>query len=456
MSVPMQPGQKRRPSHIILFKHHSEKNVAAMCGVMGTSEVAHVASVGIAMLAARDSAEPNAKVYTSLAAASAELTPDEANRLTHADEGAEVVLNQTRSLPKFWEGRPRGHSASVPHAITPGAAARATSSDSPLIAYMRGLEDGIALIRRYVEPSRPLPPAQSSPQLGAGVAAAGHSWCLDLIGLDPAFSLATGKNVKIAVLDTGLDLFHPDFQGRIPAANLRSFVDNEPVQDGHGHGTHSAGVGAGPRTPAGGTRYGVAPDANLLIGKVLNDGGTGDDDQILNGIVWAAAAGARVITMSLETPRVVGSSFSPLYERIAKSLREQNPGVLLIAAAGNRSNRPGFIAAVSNPAACPSILAIAGCDRDRVVGDFSCAELDPIGGIDLVAPGVNVLSSWRGGGYNTISGTSMAAPHVAGVAALLIELNPAIMAAALANLLAQMAQPLSPTSDFGRGLVRVP
>jgi subtilisin len=433
---------KRRPSHIVLFKRPSEKNAAVLSSVMKVS-MAGIATAGTAKLAVGLD-QPEAKVFPTLGAASAQLTPDEANRLASADEVDEVFLNETRTLPRFWEGRAEP---------IPGPALAGVGG-SPLLEYLRGLEDAVALVRGYVEAGGAVAPEFRSRRLAA--AAGGRSWCLDLIGLTSAFGRATGKGVRIAVLDTGIDTFHPDFHGRFPAANLRSFVDSEPVQDGHGHGTHCAGVVAGPSSPAGGTRYSVAPDAELLIGKVLNDSGVGDDDRILAGMEWAAAAGARVISMSLESPRVANGTYSPLYERMAKVMRERDPGVLLVAAAGNQSRRPHHTAPVSNPAACPSILAIAACDANRRVGDFSCGECDPIGQVDLVGPGVNVLSAWRGGGYKTISGTSMATPHVAGVAALFLEVSPGLSATALAQKLAMSAVALSPRSDFGAGLVQVP
>src|SRR5207302_10269296 len=121
---------------------------------------------------------------------------------------------------------------------------------------------------------------------------------------------------------------------------------------------------------------GIAPKAELLIGKVLNDLGSGYDDQILEGIQWAADAGARVISMSLGTPRAQGEPYSDPYEVVAENLLDEEPGVIIVAAAGNESNRANLIAPVGNPAACPSILAIAAVDRDRQIGWVSCRQVD--------------------------------------------------------------------------------
>ena len=98
-------------------------------------------------------------------------------------------------------------------------------------------------------------------------------------------STQTGQGIRIAVLDTGLDLSHPDFAGR--SIETKSFAAGQPVQDGNGHGTHCAGIAAGPAKPARQVRYGVAGEAELYVGKVLGDEGSGGDGGILEGIDWA-------------------------------------------------------------------------------------------------------------------------------------------------------------------------
>jgi subtilisin family serine protease len=177
----------------------------------------------------------------------------------------------------------------------------------------------------------------------------------------------------------------------------------------------------------------------------------------LAGINWAVTSGCHIISMSLGSAVFPGQSFSPIYEQVAQ--RALAAGSLIIAAAGNESQRPGHIAPVAHPANCPSIMAVAALDVRFQVASFSCGGLNPQGGqVDIAGPGVSVRSSWpRPVLYNTISGTSMATPHVAGIAALHAEANPNARGLALANLLIQSARRLAlPSRDVGSGLVQAP
>jgi subtilisin len=283
-----------------------------------------------------------------------------------------------------------------------------------------------------------------------------HSWCLGLLGAAHGFPL-TGTGVKVAVLDTGLDLGHPDFAARFATGrNTRSFVPGGSVQDGNGHGTHCAGIVGGAADSASGIRYAVAPGVELLIGKVLTDDGFGTTDGILDGIAWAADQGARVISMSVGTARVAGARFSAAYERIAETLLKADPGVLIVAAAGNSSGRPFLTSPVENPAACPSILSVAAVDHNLRIADSSCGRCDAIGAVDLCAPGTGVHSAWTGGGFRSTGGTSAAAPHVAGVAALYLEAQPGVTAMELRQSLERNTLPLGRPEVFGRGLIQAP
>jgi subtilisin family serine protease len=271
-----------------------------------------------------------------------------------------------------------------------------------------------------------------------------------------AESRFTGNGVNVAILDTGVDLGHPDFVGRTIVS--RSFISGEEVQDLHGHGTHCIGTACGPREPGQLPRYGIACDANIYAGKVLSNRGSGSDGGILAGINWAISNRCRVISMSLGAATVPGQAFSRTFEIVAR--RALAAGSLIVAAAGNESQRPGLISPVSHPANCPSIMAVGALDSALSVARFSCGGINPQGGqVDIAGPGVNVRSSWpRPMLYRTISGTSMATPHVAGIAALHVEANGnEMLGGALGWLLLQSARRLSLSSrDIGAGLVQAP
>lgn len=121
------------------------------------------------------------------------------------------------------------------------------------------------------------------------------TWGLQATGADIA--VETGAGITVAVLDTGLDLGHPDFAGR--QIESRSFVDGQEVADVQGHGTHCIGTSCGPLAPGSGRRYGIAHEARILVGKVLGDDGSGTDAGILEGIEWAISSGAHIVSMSL-------------------------------------------------------------------------------------------------------------------------------------------------------------
>jgi hypothetical protein len=268
-------------------------------------------------------------------------------------------------------------------------------------------------------------------------------------------SCLSGRGVRVAVLDTGVDTTHRDLIGR--AIKTMSFIQGETAVDGHGHGTHCIGTACGVREPSVLPRYGIAGDAEIFAGKVLSNAGSGADGGILAGINWAVSEGCRVVSMSLGAPTNVGDAYSTVYETVAQ--RALQKGTIIVAAAGNESRRPGTVRPVGRPANCPSILAVAALTPDIEVAYFSCAGLNPDGGqVDIAGPGVNVRSSSpEPTGYKTMSGTSMATPHVAGVLALLAEKNPAASPAELTTLLLAGAQRLPLASaDVGAGLVQAP
>ncbi|MEU8079935.1 S8 family serine peptidase [Catellatospora citrea] len=235
----------------------------------------------------------------------------------------------------------------------------------------------------------------------------------------------TGSGVAVAVLDTGVDVTHPDLAGQI--VQTASFVPGQEVTDRHGHGTHVASTIAGTGAASDGRERGVAPGVRLHVGKVLNDLGEGQDSWIIAGMEWAARQqGAKVVSMSLGGAPTDGTD--PLSSAV-NSLSAQT-GALFTIAAGNSGPDMQTVGA---PGAADAALTVGAVDSlDRVAFFSSRGPRRGDNGLkpDITAPGVDVLaarsqqSSEGEGLYTTMSGTSMATPHVAGVAALLAAAHP--------------------------------
>ncbi len=265
-------------------------------------------------------------------------------------------------------------------------------------------------------------------------------------------SSRSGRGIKVAVLDTGFDLGHPDFKGR--SVTPLSFVAGEAVQDGHGHGTHCIGTACGPRTPSTGPRYGVAYEADIFAGKVLSNAGSGTDGQIIAGINWAVANRCPVISMSLGAD--VAQAHPPYS---AAGQRALVRGSLIIAAAANnadrRTGKTGFVGA---PANSLEIMAVGALDHSLGMAYFSARSLPSRGGqVDIAGPGWQVCSSWpMPTRYRTISGTSMATPHVAGVAALWAEATGRRGRELWATLCQESQRLAQPSLDVGSGLSLAP
>ncbi|MBN1159489.1 MAG: S8 family serine peptidase [Bacteroidales bacterium] len=264
----------------------------------------------------------------------------------------------------------------------------------------------------------------------------------------------TGKNINIAVLDTGLYKTHNDLKGR----NIitQSFFSTGSASDADGHGSHCVGITCGFNDKTG-MRYGVAMNSNIYCGKVLNDEGEGTDGSILAGIEWAMKNKCSVISMSLGAPCDANDPFSQTFENVAKRAMKQ--GSLIIAAASNESIRPDVVSPVGHPANCPSIMAVGAIDSNLDIAWFSCGGLNSNGGqVDLVAPGVSVYSMInKQNEHEKWDGTSMATPFVSGIAALYFEQNPDATPLEVWTLLTQNAMRLDLSSiDGGSGLVQAP
>jgi len=290
------------------------------------------------------------------------------------------------------------------------------------------------------------------------VESVGATWGLKATNVVPTnflkYNPYNGAGIKIAILDTGFDFTHPDFAGR-PVVH-QSFISGEATQDGHGHGTHCTGTACGPlNSPSASERYGIAYAASIYIGKVLSNGGSGGDGAILAGINWAIANRCEVVSMSLRG-FLTGPGYSAVFETAAARALAQ--GTLIIAAAGNDSSRPGTVKQVMHPANCPSIMAVGAVDVNMNVASFSNGGLYPTyGAVDIAAPGVGVYSSTKlPTKYATWNGTSMATPHVAGIAALWAQAS-GLRGINLWRKLTSTAKVLSsPARDVGAGLVQAP
>ncbi|MFK0246471.1 S8 family peptidase [Amycolatopsis azurea] len=229
----------------------------------------------------------------------------------------------------------------------------------------------------------------------------------------------TGKGVKVAVLDTGVDAGHPDLTGKVVAA--KDFSGGGDPTDRHGHGTHVASTILGSGAASGGRLKGVASDAGLLVGKVLGDDSSGGWSEIIGGMEWAVAEGAKVINLSLGGDD--GAELDPLEEAVNRLTKDH--GVLFVIAAGNDGERgPGTI---GSPGSADAALTVGAVDRADALASFSGKgprKGDNAVKPEITAPGVEIVAAKAGGGYQPMSGTSMATPHVAGAAALLVQRHP--------------------------------
>ncbi|MGA1848192.1 MAG: S8 family peptidase [Thermoplasmatota archaeon] len=262
-------------------------------------------------------------------------------------------------------------------------------------------------------------------------------WGVDRI--DAELVSFTGKEIKVAVLDTGIDSDHPDLNvaGGINFIQSGRTVDPSKWDDDNGHGTHVAGTIGALDNDIG--VVGVAPGVSLYAVKVLDRRGSGSLTGVINGIKWAADNGMDIISMSLSTDY----DYQELEDACDYAF---NMGVVIVAAAGNDGS------SVDYPAAYSSVIAVSATTSSDSLAYFSNRGNQ----IELSAPGVNIESTWIDGGYNTISGTSMACPHVSGVAALVLEWDGTLSPSGVRNSLRD-AENLGDDSGwdnfFGYGLV---
>ncbi|MFI1359869.1 S8 family serine peptidase [Streptomyces sp. NPDC020898] len=363
---------------------------------------------------ARTAVLPAIVTYADATLGSRSLRATDGARVTRAlpsVDGAAVAVTK-ESAATFWDG------------VTAGS--RTT-----------GLRAASGIAKLWLDGKRQVSLDRSVPQIGAPAA-----W---QAGYD-------GTGVTVAVLDTGVDATHPDLAGRIKEAV--NFTDAPDADDTVGHGTHVASTVAG-----GGAKYkGVAPGASLLIGKVCPDRSC-SDSAILAGMEWAAPR-AQVVNMSLGGDDTPGED---VLEQAVNTLTEET-GALFVLAAGNDGSADG---SVDSPSTADAALSVGAVDKQDVMASFSSRGPREDGAIkpEITAPGVDIVAARAAHagsdyvevepGYTSVSGTSMATPHVAGAAALLAGQHPGWRAAELKAALMASATATSGANVNAQGAGRV-
>ncbi|MEU9203461.1 S8 family serine peptidase [Streptomyces sp. NPDC048332] len=360
--------------------------------------------------------------YGSGARAARAAVPDGAARTrTLASLGAAALRTHKKQARTFWD-----------EAVRPGSKDAKTTLDGGMTRIWLDAKVKASLDR-------------SVPQIGAPAA-----W---QAGYD-------GKGVKVAVLDSGIDATHPDLSGKVvESRNFTTEGDADSVVDNNGHGTHVADTVVGSGAASGGKYKGVAPGAQLVIGKVLDKNGQGSTSAVIGAMEWAAHTGAKVISMSLGSGPGNGDDPSSLaVERLTAET-----GTLFVIAAGNDGPTPNTVA---NPAAAPSALAVAAVDHNDATASFSSrgpltnGTLKP----DIAAPGVGIVAARAAGTakgqvvddyYTALSGTSMATPHVSGAAAILAQEHPDWSPQRLKDALMSTSESVAGATGYEQGAGRV-
>ncbi|MFC2162437.1 S8 family peptidase [Candidatus Altiarchaeota archaeon] len=299
--------------------------------------------------------------------------------------------------------------------------------------------DALAYANKATKPCEPWPSCRDDPEPPEPDPEQELPWGVDRVDAD--LVAGTGAGVVVCIVDTGIDKDHPDLEANIIGGRnfvkKRNKLDTNAWDDDAGHGSHVAGTVAAIDNEIG--VVGVAPQASLLGAKVLNSRGVGYITDIMAGVDYCVAAGADVISMSLGS----GTDVQGLHDAVDAA---EAAGVVVVASAGNSAGPVVF------PAAYSSVIAISATDSSDNIASFSSFGPE----VELSAPGVNVLSTWMNGGYDTKSGTSMSAPHVSGVAALAIQANPGLDNDEIRTLLHGTADDLGALGHddyFGYGLV---
>lgn len=449
-------GSETTGRYLVLLRENAlDSGIRTLRDYTGNRRVARAADFEKHAVSAEQLEQTDTTVFDNLGVAVCTLDPEQLQSLHEAsDESSPIAVIEAERVVYALNA----------HGVGGMVEQLAPSTTTNLaVEYLKGYRDAVdRLVDRLVPTNGTLRmlPSPGIQMLDETTA----TWGLQITKV--VNSKFSGRGIKVAVLDTGLDLTHPDFVGR--RIINKSFILNQEVQDRNGHGTHCIGTACGSLSPAIPPRYGIAYEAEIFAGKVLSNQGRGTDSEILAGIEWAIANGCQIISMSLGARVFPGQQYSGLFEVVAdRALRN---GILIIAAAGNESERHlGIVEPVGHPANCPSIMAVGAIDSQLQVAWFSNGGLNTNGGqVDIVAPGaepgtlggssrIDVYSTYlMPTRYRRLRGTSMATPHVAGIAALYAEAIGAT-GRVLWNRLTQHALRLPlPSIDVGAGLVQAP
>ena len=225
-------------------------------------------------------------------------------------------------------------------------------------------------------------------------------WGVDRIDAEKVWTTTTADPIKVAIVDTGIDVTHPDLKDNLKGG-VSTVWYTTSYNDDNGHGTHVAGITAAIDNTIG--VIGVGPQIDLYAVKVLDRRGSGYLSDVIEGLDWAIQRGMQVVNMSLGTASNV-LSFKEAVQRV------NGAGIVQVAAAGNSGG------AVIYPAAYPEVIAVSATDKTDTIASWSSRGPE----VDLAAPGVDIYSTYKGSTYKTLGGTSMAAPHVTGAAALVL------------------------------------
>ncbi|MCG0274849.1 MAG: S8 family peptidase [Thermosediminibacteraceae bacterium] len=306
--------------------------------------------------------------------------------------------------------------------VEPSVAKLQQLSEDPMIEYIE--DDYIATIQALPYTVAAIPKGQEIP------------WGVKKVAAQPVWKTCRGEGIRVGVVDTGIDLDHPDLKENIKEAY--GVLDCKNIIDDNGHGTHVAGTIAALDNDIG--VVGVAPKVEIYSVKAFDKHGRGTVSSIVEALNWCLEKKVHVINMSFG---IRHNSFT--LRRAVQALLRNN--IVLVAAAGNvgREN------SVLYPAKYPEVIAVAACNQNDRPASFSSSGPE----VDITAPGVDILSTHKNGTYKLMSGTSMATPHVAGAAALLLSLTN-MNADDVKSILKNAAKDLGlPKEKQGAGLLNV-